>query len=101
MKQQFLDEEYNWVLKDYKELKEKPLNEQQRKNEASNILNHIQNVKNVIDAYRIFNEQGLVSDKAYRKYQDMVDDFFKKVYQIHVEVLELQKDYKVKVIGLY
>lgn len=23
MKQQFLDEEYNWVLKDYKELKEK------------------------------------------------------------------------------
>ena len=39
MKQQFLDEEYNWVLKDYKELKEKPLNEQQRKNEASNILN--------------------------------------------------------------
>lgn len=53
MKQQFLDEEYNWVLKDYKELKEKPLNEQQRKNEVSNILNHIQNVKNVIDAYRI------------------------------------------------
>lgn len=92
MKQQFLDEEYNWVLKDYKELKEKPLNEQQRKNEASNILNHIQNVKNVIDAYRILNEQGLVSDKAYRKYQDMVDDFFKKVYQIHVEVLELQKE---------
>lgn len=54
MKQQFLDEEYNWVLKDYKELKEKPLNEQQRKNEVSNILNHIQNVKNVIDAYRFF-----------------------------------------------
>lgn len=92
MKQQFLDEEYNWVLKDYKELKEKPLNEQQRKNEVSNILNHIQNVKNVIDAYRILNEQGLVSDKTYRKYQDMVDDFFKKVYQIHVEVLELQKE---------
>ncbi len=92
MKQQFLDEEYNWVLKDYKELKEKPLNEQQRKNEVSNILNHIQNVKNVIDTYRILNEQGLVSDKAYRKYQDMVDDFFKKVYQIHVEVLELQKE---------
>lgn len=92
MKQQFLDEEYNWVLKDYKELKEKPLNEQQRKNEVSNILNHIQNVKNVIDAYRFLNEQGLVSDKTYRKYQDMVDDFFKKVYQIHVEVLELQKE---------
>lgn len=92
MKQQFLDEEYNWVLKDYKELKEKPLDEQQRKNEVSNILNHIQNVKNVIDAYRILNEQGLVSDKTYRKYQDMVDDFFKKVYQIHVEVLELQKE---------
>ena len=92
MKQQFLDEEYNWVLKDYKELKEKPLNEQQRKNEVRNILNHIQNVKNVIDAYRILNEQGLVSDKTYRKYQDMVDDFFKKVYQIHVEVLELQKE---------
>ena len=92
MKQQFLDEEYNWVLKDYKELKEKPLNEQQRKNEVSNILNRIQNVKNVIDAYRFLNEQGLVSDKTYRKYQDMVDDFFKKVYQIHVEVLELQKE---------
>lgn len=92
MKQQFLDEEYNWVLKDYKELKEKPLNEQQRKNEVSNILNHIQNVKNVIDAYRILNEQGLVSDKTYRKYQDMVDDFFKKVYKIHAEVLELQKE---------
>lgn len=92
MKQQFLDEEYNWVLKDYKELKEKPLNEQQRKNEVSNILNHIKNVKNVIDAYRFLNEQGLVSDKTYRKYQDMVDDFFKKVYQIHVEVLELQKE---------
>ncbi|WP_459579139.1 hypothetical protein, partial [Enterobacter asburiae] len=82
----------NWVLKDYKELKEKPLNEQQRKNEVSNILNHIQNVKNVIDAYRILNEQGLVSDKTYRKYQDMVDDFFKKVYKIHAEVLELQKE---------
>lgn len=92
MKQQFLDEEYNWVLKDYKELKEKPLNEQQRKNEVSNILNHIQNVKNVIDAYRILNEQGLVSNKTYRKYQDMVDDFFKKVYKIHAEVLELQKE---------
>ncbi len=92
MKQQFLDEEYNWVLKDYKELKEKPLNEQQRKNEVSNILNHIKNVKNVIDAYRFLNEQGLVSDKTYRKYQDMVNDFFKKVYQIHVEVLELQKE---------
>ena len=92
MKQQFLDEEYNWVLKDYKELKEKPLNKQQRKNEVSNILNHIQNVTNVIDAYRFFNEQGLVSDKAYEKYQDMADDFFKKVYQIHVEVLELQKE---------
>lgn len=92
MKQQFLDEEYNWVLKDYKELKEKPLDEQQRKNEVSNILNHIQNVKNVIDAYRILNEQGLVSDKTYRKYQDMVDDFFKKVYKIHAEVLELQKE---------
>lgn len=92
MKQQFLDEEYNWVLKDYKELKEKPLNKQQRKNEVSNILNHIQNVKNVIDAYRILNEQGLVSDKTYRKYQDMVDDFFKKVYKIHAEVLELQKE---------
>lgn len=92
MKYQFLDEEYNWVLKDYKELKEKPLNEQQRKNEVSNILNHIQNVKNVIDAYRILNEQGLVSDKTYRKYQDMVDDFFKKVYKIHAEVLELQKE---------
>lgn len=92
MKQQFLDEEYNWVLKDYKELKEKPLNKQQRKNEVSNILNHIQNVTNVIDAYRILNEQGLVSDKTYRKYQDMVDDFFKKVYKIHAEVLELQKE---------
>lgn len=92
MKYQFLDEEYNWVLKDYKELKEKPLNEQQRKNEVSNILNHIQNVKNVIDAYRILNDQGLVSDKTYRKYQDMVDDFFKKVYKIHAEVLELQKE---------
>lgn len=92
MSEQFLDEEYNWVLKDYKELKEKPLNEQQRKNEVSNILNHIQNVKNVIDAYRILNEQGLVSDKTYRKYQDMVDDFFKKVYKIHAEVLELQKE---------
>lgn len=92
MKQQFLDEEYNWVLKDYKELKEKPLNEQQRKNEVSNILNHIKNVKNVIDAYRFLNEQGLVSDKTYRKYQDMVDDFFKKVYKIHAEVLELQKE---------
>ena len=93
--------EYNWVLKDYKELKEKPLNEQQRKNEVRNILNHIQNVKNVIEAYRFFNEQGLVSDKAYKKYQAMADNFFKSVYQIHVEVLELQKDYKVKVIGLY
>lgn len=92
MKQQFLDEEYNWVLKDYKELKEKPLNEQQRKNEVRNILNHIQNVKNVIDAYRFLNEQGLVSDKTYRKYQDMVDDFFKKVHKIHAEVLELQKE---------
>lgn len=92
MKQQFLDEEYNWVLKDYKELKEKPLNEQQRKNEVRNILNHIQSVKNVIDAYRFLNEQGLVSDKTYRKYQDMVDDFFKKVYKIHAEVLELQKE---------
>lgn len=92
MKQQFLDEEYNWVLKDYKELKEKPLNEQQRKNEVSNILNHIKNVKNVIDAYRFLNKQGLVSDKTYRKYQDMVNDFFKNVYQIHVEVLELQKE---------
>lgn len=92
MEKQFLDEEYNWVLKDYKELKEKSLNKQQCKNEVSNILNHIQNVKNVIDAYRFFNEQGLVSDKAYRKYQDMADDFFKKVYQIHVEVLELQKE---------
>lgn len=92
MKQQFLDEEYNWVLKDYKELKEKPLNEQQRKNEVSNILNHIQNVKNVIDAYRILNEQGLVSDKTYRKYQDMVDDFFKRVCKIYVEVVELQKE---------
>ena len=92
MKQQFLDEEYNWVLKDYKELKEKPLNEQQRKNEVSNILNHIKNVKNVIDAYRFLNEQGLVSDKTYRKYQDMVNDFFKKVYHIHVEVFELQKE---------
>ena len=96
MKQQFLDEEYNWVLKDYKELKEKPLNEQQRKNEVRNILNHIQNVKNVIEAYRFFNEQGLVSDKAYKKYQAMADNSFKSVYQIHVEVLELQKDYKVK-----
>ena len=92
MKQQFLDEEYNWVLKDYKELKERPLNEQQRKNEVSNILNHIQNVKNVIDAYRFFNEQGLVSDKIYEKYQAMADNFFKDVYQIHVEVLELQKE---------
>lgn len=92
MKQQFLDEMYYWILKDYNELNTKPLNEQQRKNVVSNILNHIQNVKNVIDAYRILNEQGLVSDKTYRKYQDMVDDFFKKVYQIHVEVLELQKE---------
>lgn len=92
MKQQFLDEEYNWVLKDYKELKERPLNEQQRKNEVSNILNHIQNVKNVIDAYKFFNEQGLVSDKTYEKYQAMADNFFKDVYQIHVEVLELQKE---------
>ena len=92
MKQQFLDEMYYWILKDYNELNTKPLNKQQRKNEVSNILNHIQNVKNVIDAYRFFNEQGLVSDKAYRKYQDMVDDFFKKVYKIHAEVLELQKE---------
>lgn len=39
-----------------------------------------------------FNEQGLVSDKTYRKYQDMADNFFKNVYQIHIEVLELQKE---------
>lgn len=92
MKQQFLDEIYYWILKDYNELNTKSLNEQQRKNVVSNILHHIQSVKDVMDAYRFFNEQGLVSDKAYRKYQDMVDDFFKKVYKIHAEVLELQKE---------
>lgn len=92
MKQQFLDEMYYWILKDYNELNTKSLNEQQRKNVVSNILHHIQSVKDVMDAYRIFNNQGILSDKTYYKYQAMADDFFKRVCKIYVEVVELQKE---------
>lgn len=89
MKQQFLDEMYYRILKNYKELNEKPLNKQQRKNVVSNILYHVQSVKDVMDAYRILNNQGLLSNKTYYKYQAMAYDFFEKVCKIYIEVVEL------------